>query len=181
MKEKSKNWWLLLLKGIVLIVLSFLVFRHPVEALVGLSVFIGVALLLTGIFQIIAGFMVRGVDDNWGWRLAEGIIDVIFAIVLLSNPGVTAAVFPFIVGIWMIVYGVMIFSGSFKSKKEGDGNWWLSLLGGIITVLLGWFVMTDLFAGTLAITIWIGIGLLMLGIVNIVMSFHLKKLNSAID
>lgn len=181
MKEKSKNWWLLLLKGIVLIVLSFLVFRHPVEALVGLSVFIGVALLLTGIFQIIAGFMVRGVDDNWGWRLAEGIIDVIFAIVLLSNPGVTAAVFPFIVGIWMIVYGVMIFSGSFKSKKEGDGNWWLSLLGGILTVLFGWFVMTDFFTGVLAITIWIGIGLLILGIVNIVISFRLKKLNAVIN
>jgi len=181
MKEKAKNWWLMLLKGIVLIVLSFFVFRHPVGSLVGLSVFIGVALMLTGIFQIIAGFMVSGVDDNWGWRLAEGIIDVIFALVLLSNPAVTAAVFPFIVGFWMTVYGVMIFSGSFKLKNEGDGNWWLSLLGGIITVLLGWFVMTDLFAGTLAITIWIGIGLLMLGIVNIVMSFHLKKLNSAID
>jgi len=181
MKDNAKNWWLMLLKGIVLIVLSFFVFRHPIGSLIGLSVFIGVALLLTGIFQIIAGFMVSGVDDNWGWRLAEGIIDVIFAIVLLSNPGITAAVFPFIIGFWMIVYGVMIFSGSFKSKKEGDGNWWLSLLGGILTVIFGWFVMTDFFAGALAITIWIGIGLLILGIVNIVMSLHLKKLNAAIN
>ena len=179
MKEKVKNWWLMLLKGIILIVLSYFVFRHFIGSLVGLVVFIGVALLLMGIFQIIAGLMVSGVDDNWGWRLAEGVIDVIFAVVLLSNPGITAVVFLFIVGFWMIVYGVMIFSGSFKSKKEGDGNWWLSLLGGILTVLFGWFVMTDFFAGALAITVWIGIGLLMLGIVNIVASFHLKKLNAA--
>ena len=181
MKEKTKNWWLILLKGIVLIVLSFFVFNHPIGSLLGLSVFIGVALLLVGIFQIMAGFMVRKFDDNWGWQLAEGIIDVIFAIILLSNPAVTAVVFPFVVGFWMIFYGVIIFSGSFKSKKEGDGNWWMSLLGGILTVLVGWFIMTDFFAGALAITTWIGIGLLIFGIVNIVMSFYLKKLNAAIN
>lgn len=181
MKDKAKNWWLMLLKGIALIILSFFVFRHPIGSLLGLAVFIGVTLLITGIFQIIAGIMVSSVDDNWGWRLAEGIIDVIFAMVLLSNPDITAAVFPFIVGFWMIVYGIMIFSGSFKSKKEGDGNWWLSLLGGILTVLFGWFVMTDFLVGTIAITMWIGIGLLILGIVNIAVSFRLKKLNKAIN
>ena len=65
--------------------------------------------------------------------------------------------------------------------KDKAKNWWLSLLGGILTVIFGWFVMTDLFAGALAITIWIGIGLLILGIVNIVMSLRLKKLNAAIN
>ena len=181
MKKKAQNWWLMLLKGIILILLAFYVFGHPVESLLGLAVFIGVALLLTGIFQIIGSLMVRDVDDNWGWRLAEGIIDVIFALVLISNPGITAAVFPFIVGFWMIVYGVMIFSSSFQLKKEGDRNWWLSLLGGILTVLLGWFVMTDLFAGSFAITVWIGIGLLMLGVVNIVVSLHLKNLKAELS
>ncbi len=181
MKNKAKNWWLMLLKGIVLIILSFFVFKHPVGTLVGLAVFIGIALLLTGIFLIIASLMVSKYDDNWGWRLTEGIIDVIFAIVLLSNPGITAAVFPFIIGFWMMVYGVMIFSGSFKDKKEGDCNWWLGLLGGILTVVFGWFVMTDLLAGAVAITFWIGLGLLILGIVNIALSLRLKKLNAAIN
>lgn len=171
----------MLLKGIVLVVLSFFVFRHPVGTLVGLAVYIGVALLFTGISLIIATLLVRKDDENWGWQLAEGIFDVIFAFVLLSNPAITAAVFPFIVGFWMIVYGVMIFSGSFKAKKDGDNNWWLSLLGGILTILFGWFVMTDLFAGAIAITIWIGIGLLIFGIINIAVSLRLRKLNAAIN
>jgi len=180
MKNKAKNWWLMLLKGIVLIVLSFFVFKHPIASLVGLATFIGVALLLTGIFLIIASIMVREVDDNWGWRLFGGIIDVIFAIVLLSNPGITAAVLPFVVGFWVIVSGVTAFSGSFQDKKEGDSNWWLSMLGGLLAIVFGWFVMTDLFTGAVAITIWIGLGLLILGIINIVVSLRLKKLNSVI-
>jgi len=181
MKNKTQYWWLMLLKGIVLIILSFFVFRHPIASLLGLVVFIGFSLLFTGILLIVASIMGRDADDNWGWRLAEGIIDLIFGGMLLSNPGITAAVFPFIVGFWMIVYGVMTFSGSFKAKKEGDSNWWLSLLGGILTILFGWFVMTDLFTGAIVITIWIGLGLLIIGIVNIALSLRLKKLNAIIN
>lgn len=181
MENKAKNWWLVLLKGVVLIILSIFVFRHPVGSLLGLAIFIGWSLMLTGVFLVIAAISVRKIDENWGWRLAEGIMDVIFGFVLLSNPGITAAVFPFIVGFWMMIYGVMIFSGSFKAKKEGDSNWWLSLFGGIITVLFGWFVMTDFLTGAIAITMWIGMGILLLGIVNVTVSLRLKKLNAAIN
>lgn len=181
MKNKTQYWWLMLLKGIVLIILSFFVFRHPIASLLGLAVYIGFSLLFTGILLIVASLMGRDADDNWGLRLAEGIMDLIFGGILLSNPGITVAVFPFIVGFWMIVYGVMTFSGSFKAKKEGDSNWWLSLLGGILTILFGWFVMTDLFTGAIVITIWISLGLLIFGIVNISLSFRLKKLNSIIN
>ena len=171
----------MLLKGIVLIILSIFVFKHPVGSLVGLATFIGVAVLLTGIILIIAAIMVREADENWGYRLAEGIIDLLFGIFLLSNPEATAVALPFIVGFWVIVSGVTTFSSSFKAKKEGDNNWWLSLIGGILTVLIGWFVMTDFFAGAVAITIWLGLGLLMLGIVNVALSLRLKKLNAAIN
>lgn len=181
MKNKAKNWWLMLLKGIVLIIISFLVFKHPVGSLLGLATIIGFAWLFTGIFLITAAIMVREIDENWGYRLAEGIIDVLFAVVLLSNPGVTAAVLPFIVGFWIIVSGVTTFSGSFKAKKEGDSNWGLSLIGGILTILIGWFVMTDFFAGAVVITIWIGLGILLLGIVNVVLSLRMKKLNAVIN
>lgn len=181
MKNKVQNWWLRLLKGIVLIILSFFVFRHPIGTLLGLTTIIGVGWMLTGIFMIIASITVRESDDNWGWRLAEGIMDVIFAGILLSNPGITAAVLPFFLGFWLIVNGVTTFSGSFRSKKEGDSSWGLSLIGGILTILFGWFVMSDFFAGAVAITIWIGLGLLILGIVNIVLSFRLKKLNAVIN
>jgi len=170
----------MLLKGIVLIVISFFVFKHPIASLVGLASIIGVAVIITGIFLIVASIMVREIDDNWGWRLAGGIIDLIFGFVLLSNPGITAAVLPFIVGFWIIVSGVTTFSGSFAAKKEGDSNWWLSMLGGLFAIFIGWSVMTDLFTGAVAITIWIGLGILILGIVNVVLSLRLKKLNAVI-
>ena len=177
MKEAMKYWWLILIKGIILILFSFFIFGHPVSALIGLALYIGITLLVTGILLIITSLSIRGSDDQWGWKLAEGIVDVIFAFILLSNPAVTASVFPFVVGFWMIFYGVMLFSGSFSAKKAGDNNWWVGLLGGILTVIFGYIIMTDILTGAIAITFWIGAGFLLFGIVNVFIALRLKRLN----
>lgn len=181
MKEALKYWWMVLLKGIILIVLSFFIFRHPAGALVGLALYLGIGLMIVGFVLIVFSLSVRKEDENWGWRLAEGIIDVIFAFVLLSNPEVTAAVFPFVVGFWMMVYGVMLFSGSFTLKKNGDSNWWMSLLFGILITLFGYFITANLLAGAIAITMWMGLGFLLVGILNVSAAFRIKKLNSVVN
>lgn len=180
MKETVKNWWLVLIKGIILVILAIFVFRHPVSALVGLALYVGISLLVTGIFLVIAALTNRKSVDNWGWRLAEGLMDILFGFVLLSNPAVTAAVFPFIVGFWIIMYSIMFIADSFNDKKEGASDWWMGLIGGILGVILGFFVTNNPLAGAITVTFWIGLGFLILGIVNIFASLRLKKLKSAL-
>jgi uncharacterized membrane protein HdeD (DUF308 family) len=181
MKQKLNNWWMVLIKGIVLVILAFFVFRHPVDALVGLALYIGIGLLITGIVLVFAAFAVRKVSDTWGWRLAEGIIDIFLGYVLISNPAVTAAVIPFIVGFWIIVYGGILIASSFNDRKEEVSDWWMGLIGGIIGVIIGYFVMSNPLAGAISVTIWIGLGFLILGIANIMGSFKMRKVNKAID
>ena len=176
MKQVMKYWWLVLIKGIILVALSFFIFGHPVSALVGLALYIGISLMVTGVLLVITGLSNRKEDDQWGWKLAEGIMDVVFAFVLLSNPAVTATVFPFVVGFWMIFYGIMMFVGSFGNKKDGDKSWWMNLLGGILNVIVGYIIMNDIIAGAFAITFWIGTGVLIFGIVNISAAFRMKSL-----
>lgn len=181
MKEILKYWWMILIKGIILVLLSFFVFKHPVESLMGLTMYIGFALSFTGIALIINSMSNRKTDDSWGWKLGEGILDIVIAITLLTNPVVTAAVFPFIIGFWMIFYGIMIFVGAFNAKKSGDSNWWINLISGIVTILLGYLISSNLLVGAFTITFWIGLGLLLFGIVNIAMAINVKKLNGEIN
>jgi uncharacterized membrane protein HdeD (DUF308 family) len=44
MKNQFKYWWLILLRGIILIALAWYVFVNPVGALVGLALYIGIGL-----------------------------------------------------------------------------------------------------------------------------------------
>lgn len=176
MKTLQKLWWFTLLRGIILVLLAFFVFRHPVNALLGVAVFIGISLLLTGIVQIGISFASREIIPNWGGALAGGLIDIIFGFVLLSNPALTAASLPFVVGFWIIVSGIMSFADSFQSKKEGNSLWGLNMLGGVLSMIIGYFIMSNVIVGALTITAWMGIGFAIAGIVNIVVGFKLKSL-----
>lgn len=178
MTQEIKYWWVFLLKGLILAVLGIYIFGHPISALVGLALYIGISLLLTGVFQVALSLGTRKISENWGWRLAMGIIDVVFALVLLSNPGITAAVLPFIVGFWTMVYGAMMIADAFQVKKSGESLWWLGLAGGILTLLFGYFIANNLLAGAIAITFWMGLGFLVAGIVTVSISFRLKKLST---
>jgi len=175
MKDPFKFWWLVLLKGIILIALAIFIFINPVEALVGLGIYIGIVLMITGILIISRTLYNHKTDDLFGWHLAEGIIDILFALVLLTNPAVTTAVFPFIVGFWIIIFGVMAFANAMHLMKQKQKQWWVSALGGLLNVIIGFLIITNPVIGALSITIWIGLGFLIYGILNVVIAFGLRK------
>ncbi len=176
MKTLIKLWWLTLLRGIVLLVLAFYVFAQPVSALISIAIYIGISLLFTGISQAIMSVVSRDSNERWQWGLAGGLIEALFAIILLSNPGITAASLSFIVGFWIIVFGVMTFVNAFESRKAGVSNWALGLLSGLISILIGFVISNNLLVGSIAITIWIGIGFLVAGIVSISMALAIRSL-----
>ena len=176
MRTLQKLWWFTLLRGIILVLLAFFVFRHPVNALIGVAIYIGISLLLTGILQTGASFAFRKSIPSYGWVLAGGLIDILFGFVLLSNPALTAASLPFVVGFWIIVSGIMSLADAFQSRKEENSLWGLGMLSGIISIIIGYFITNHTLVGMLTITIWMGIGFAIAGIVNIVIGFKLKSL-----
>ena len=130
MNSLNKLWWVTMLRGIVFVLLAFFIFRHPVNALIGVAIYIGIVLLITGILQTAVSVGVKDTLPNWGWVLAGGLIDIVFGFVLLSNPVLTASTLPFVVGFWIIVSGIMSFADAFQSRKEGNSSlgfrdaWW---------------------------------------------------------
>jgi len=136
MKNRVKtNWWLLLLTGIVFTVLSFKIMTHPAESIIGLAFFIGWACTFSGIFQIGFSLSAKGIHSNWKWRLFNGIINIIFGLIFLSHPGLTAKALPFIFGFWMVFVGIATFFTGIKEKtNKVQGGWFDMLLGIFITV-----------------------------------------------
>ncbi|WP_189359649.1 HdeD family acid-resistance protein [Algibacter mikhailovii] len=174
----KKIRWIALIRGIVLIGLAFFVFRHPVNALIGVAIYIGISLLFIGITQTVLSILSKSTLENWGWVLAGGLIDILFGFMLLSNPALTAASLPFVVGFWIMVSGVMTFVNAFQNKKEGNANWWLGIIGGALSVVVGYLITNNILVGMFAITSWMGIGFAIAGILNIIIGFKLKSVIS---
>lgn len=171
METKMKsNWYLQLIKGIVLILLAIMVFSSPGGALLAWAIYIGIGMLLSGIVLIILGFSARRILPNWGWRVFEGVIDIFLGFILISNPVVTAAVLPFVLGFWGSFYGIMLFVDAFSDKA----NMGIKMISGILIFILSTtIIFNPLFFG-LTLAIWFGIILLVAGIYNVVFSFSLK-------
>ncbi|MBS2101118.1 HdeD family acid-resistance protein [Carboxylicivirga linearis] len=175
MKEKLKNWWMYLLRGILLILLALFVLFNPIEAIVGMTVYIGIGLLMSGAFITTLALLSKKTVVNWGWRLTEGIIDILFGFILLSSPVISASVIPFVVGFWIIVYGTLLFVNSFSEKKEGVASWWVGMVGGLLSIGMGYIIINNTLFGAIAITSWLGIGFLLAGILSINVALRMKQ------
>jgi uncharacterized membrane protein HdeD (DUF308 family) len=172
--QNVKNWYLPLIKGIIMIVLALMIFNSPEESLLAWVVYIGIGFILSGIVFMIQGFSARGTLDNWGWRVFEGVVDILVGFVLIANPAITAAILPFIIGLWGAFYGIMLFIDAF-AEKGGRG---IKLISGIVIFLFSLIVIFNpLFAG-MTIAIWFGIILFCAGLYNVFFSFALKRAKS---
>ena len=168
--ESNSKWYLQLLKGLLLILLAVLVFMSPAGALLAWAIYIGIGMIISGIFILIFGFSGRGVDDSWGWRVFEGLIDIFLGFILLANPEVTASVLPFVVGFWGAFYGIMLFVDAFSGTGAGG----IKFISGVLLFLLSTVIMFNPVFGGLTIATWFGIILLTAGIYNVIFSFSSK-------
>ncbi len=180
MERILKNWWMILIKGIILIILSFVVFQYPVGASVGFSVYLGIALLLAGAFLIVGSLSMRETLDNWGWRLAEGIIDVLLAFFIFTHAGLTAETLPLILGFWIMFYGVLMTIDAIGASKDAGSNRWANIALGIMITLLGYFISSNLLAGAISISLFMGLAFLLLGIVYVLLSLKIRKMGQEI-
>lgn len=134
-KSIRTNWWLLLLTGIIFVILSIKIILHPVESIVGLAIFIGWASLISGILQVSFAISGRSLYPDWNLRLFNGIINLLFGLIFLTHPALTARALPFVFGFWMIFIGIStFFVGIRENSNNIPGSWFDMLLGLIITI-----------------------------------------------
>ncbi len=166
----TSNWYMVLIKGIIMILLAFMVFSSPGGALLASIMYIGIALLITGFMILFRGMSSRKENTKWGWVVFEGLLDILLGYVLLSNPLVTATILPFVFGFWAVFYGILLVIRSFSE----DGNKGMKIISGIFIALIGIIIMHNpIFIG-LSLAIWVGIMILVAGIYNVIFSFSLK-------
>jgi uncharacterized membrane protein HdeD (DUF308 family) len=175
-----KNWWLLALRGVIFILLGLMILFNPAGGLLGLALYIGIATLIAGVFEFIAAFQNQH-HEGWGWYLAEGIVDIVFGLILLSQPALTVLLISFILGFWTLFGGVMQIAGSFSARKDGVSNWWWWLLSGIVCVILGYWIITNPISVGLSLTVLIGLALLIIGIFVLLLSLRLRKFGNRVQ
>jgi uncharacterized membrane protein HdeD (DUF308 family) len=169
----AKNWWMLLLRGLVSILFGVLAIAWPGITILSLMILYGAYALVDGLFAIFAAVSGNAASHRW-WLAVVGIVGVLAGLVAFAWPGLTALALLMLIAAWAIVSGIFEIVGAIRLRKEID-NEWLLILHGVISVLFGLFVWSQPGEGALAIIWVIGAYAIIAGIILCVLAFRLRS------
>ena len=72
------------LVGVAYLIAGWFLFVHPVAGLVSLTFFLGAYLLVKGVFELAAGFLIRRVPGG-SWMLVDAVISIILAVMIWAH------------------------------------------------------------------------------------------------
>lgn len=170
-----KNWKLTLLMGIVLLVLGIVVFFHPADSYLTLSVLFGVVVLLSGVLEIYYGANTPGAGDRTA-SIAAGAVEIILGLWLFSAPILLMSALPFVLGFWLLYRGSRALAAASDMRAEGiKRTGWITLWGALVMVGAFFVLFHPVVGGGLAV-VWIGFTLLFAGLNLIAYAIRLAAL-----
>ena len=166
----ARNWWLLLIRGILAVLFGLMAFAWPALTLVTLVLLYGAFAFVDGLTAIWVGASSRA----WG-VLFFGILGVIVGIYTFFYPGVTAIALLYLIAAWALVRGIFEIVTAIQLRKEISYEWAL-IVGGLISIIFGIVLIANPGAGALAMVVVIGAFALMFGVMMIVLAFRVRGL-----
>jgi uncharacterized membrane protein HdeD (DUF308 family) len=96
----------LALLGALTAIVGVLLIRHPIQGIAAIALLIGIWLIAVGVIRIIAAF---DFEENRGWALFAGAVELLAGIVIVSDPNIGFATLALLAGIAFIVNGIGMF------------------------------------------------------------------------
>jgi uncharacterized membrane protein HdeD (DUF308 family) len=137
--------------------------------------------LISGVVEIIYSISSRKTLRNWGWSFAGGIMTFLLGILLTARPDFTALLLALFIGFWLLFRSIMYSVTAFEIKDSGIKNWGWILALGILGIIISFILLWNPLLAGMSFVIWLGFGLLFLGIINIIISLSIRKFKKATE
>ena len=172
-KPIIRKWWVGLVQGIILIILSIYIFNNPLNALKGISVWIGILIFFTGVMGIISWLFADRGERSYS-ALLWSLLTIVFGIVMLLNLFTTTRIVEIFFGLWMVFLGLHFIEDGLVFKKHQSFRW-VTVIAGVLCIIAAVVLTFDLGTG-IGVSLFIGVQILLAGIALVIVSFARKEL-----
>lgn len=176
LRDKVNHWWLLLVAGFMLIGLGIWVLISPFISYVYIALIFVALAFATGIFEIFFSIINRKNLSDWATFLVGGILDMLIAAYVFSDPTILMFFLPPVMGVWLLMKCVIFIRSMAVFQKYKTLNWWI-LLALVIVVL---FFLQKVFAkysvGMIDLMAFTGVGFILAGVFRVYLSLKIRKL-----
>jgi uncharacterized membrane protein HdeD (DUF308 family) len=170
----AKNWWSLVVRGVLGILLGLATFLWPGITLTALVFLFGGYALLDGALSLAGALRAAQAHERWGALLIEGLVGILATFVTMLWPAITALALVFVIASWAIITGVSEIVAAVRLRRYIHGEWLLALAG-VLSVLFGVLLAAMPIAGALVIALWVGAYMLVFGVALVALGFRLRS------
>jgi uncharacterized membrane protein HdeD (DUF308 family) len=110
--------------------------------------------------------ILAGVGGSWGWLLAFAVLTLVLGIMIMAWPHATVKVVAFLFGFQLFVLGIFSIVRAFTPSGEGARALYAIL--GVLAVLVGIFVLRNLFESVVILVVLLGVYWVIHGIIDVV-------------
>ncbi len=174
----------IIIRALLFIVMAILFFVEPQEAMTTASLIFSIFILCDGVISLVIYFMTYGLSSFIGTTLVGSIFKIVFGILFMSYPSMTAVTFGIMFAIYLIFASCNGIEDSLKLRKLGvkTVDWLLPIILSSITLLGGvlmlFFSPSDLVNATAIIA---GITLLIAAAMDIILVVDMYKTKHTVN
>ena len=173
----ARHWWIHLVRGVLAILFGLAALFWPGITLRVLVLLFGAWVLVEGALALTSGFRNRE-EPGWWILLLEGLAGIIVAACTFAWPLITAQVLLVLIALWALVTGILEIAAAFRLRREIEGEWVLAMIG-VLSLLIGLFILINPAAGALAVAWAIGLDAILFGALLLYLGLKVRKLGAA--
>ena len=168
----------LLITAVLLIVLGVICIIHPGASFASAAWLMGLLIIASGVFSLIFGLRAQAFLPNAGSTTLLAVFQIIVGLMLATNLLASEVALIAVFSMWVMFEGVSLAVLSLDYKKGGYDRWWLMLLLGLCSIILGFLALRNPERTGVILGVLLGLGILANGIVRIVAFFGLKRIEN---
>ncbi len=172
----TRNWWLVVLRGLLAILFGLTAFFWPGLTWLVLVLMFGVYAMVDGAFAMLSGLVSSKYSPRWWVFLLEGLVSVAAGVVALLRPGLAGFALILVIAAWAILTGILEIAAAIPLRREISNEWMLGF-GGFVSIVFGFLVLFQPATGGLVITLMIGAYALIFGILLVALGLRLRKMD----
>jgi uncharacterized membrane protein HdeD (DUF308 family) len=157
------SWKASFVMGLATLILGLIVAFRPSGSLIVISVLLGILMIFSGVFHIIAAL--DGPEHHRTWRAIAGVVFIVGGVVLMRHLEFSLALIGLIVGFSWIIQGVSSLVGG-ATGRAGMGGW--SIFFGIVSLIAGIVVVSTPLTSIVFLTTFLGIWFAVIGVFEMV-------------
>jgi uncharacterized membrane protein HdeD (DUF308 family) len=121
-RKTNRDWWLMLLWGLIGIGAGVIAFVLPNLTAIVLVLVIGVTALANGIVDMVMSVRLRKVIRGEALLFLNGLISVAFGVFVFFFPGAGALALVWLIAMYAIVSGLLLLALAWRAKKWGSDH-----------------------------------------------------------